>query len=190
MEGLLSKINCVSLEYHELEGSGSCSSSADDDGDGEPTPCNSPRGVRKTQPPSLSVPIPELDTGQNTLTRSQIAQVTNTLHRQNSVKDPSKTALHEPRYLLIETQKRSNLGISLVGGNAVGIFVHSVQPDSLADNAGLRTGDQILEYNGSDLRHATAEEAAYELAKPADKVTVLAHYKLDSKYSIRQQTYV
>lgn len=168
------------VEYHELEGSGSCSSSAEEDGDGEPTPCNSPRGVRKTQP--LSLPRPELDTGQNTLTRSQIAQVTSTLHRQNSVKEPPKNALHEPRYLLIETQKRSNLGISLVGGNAVGIFVHSVQPESLADNAGLRTGDQILEYNGTDLRHATAEEAAYELAKPADKVTVLAHYKIDRKF--------
>lgn len=70
-----------------------------------------------------------------------------------------------------------------MGGNAVGIFVHSVQPDSLAHNAGLRTGDQILEYNNVDLRHATAEEAAYELAKPADKVSVLAHYNLDSKYS-------
>lgn len=89
--------------------------------------------------------------------------------------------MHEPRYLVIETMKCSNLGISLVGGNAVGIFVHSVQSESLADNAGLRTGDQILEYNGADLRHATAEEAAYELAKPADKVTVLAHYKLDRK---------
>lgn len=84
--------------------------------------------------------------------------------------------------MFIETRKCSNLGISLVGGNAVGIFVHSVQPDSLAHNAGLRTGDQILEYNGADLRHATAEEAAYELAKPADKVTVLAHYNLDSKF--------
>jgi hypothetical protein len=42
-------------------------------------------------------------------------------------------------------------------------------------------GDQILEYNGSDLRHATAEEAAYELAKPADKVTMLAQYSLDRK---------
>lgn len=92
----------------------------------------------------------------------------------------------EPRYLYIETVKTSNLGISLVGGNAVGIFIHSVQPDSLAYHAGLRTGDQILEYNGSDLRHATAEEAAYELAKPADKVTVLAHYRIDCKL---QQVY-
>lgn len=44
-----------------------------------------------------------------------------------------------------------------------------------------RTGDQILEYNGTDLRNATAEEAAYELAKPADKVTVVAQYNIDRK---------
>jgi len=44
-----------------------------------------------------------------------------------------------------------------------------------------RTGDQILEYNGTDLRNATAEEAAYELAKPADKVTVVAQYNMDRK---------
>lgn len=86
--------------------------------------------------------------------------------------------------------KTSNLGISLVGGNAAGIFIHSVQPDSLAYHAGLRTGDQILEYNGSDLRAATAEEAAYELAKPADKVTVLAHYRIDSKYFYTKQYYI
>jgi len=43
-----------------------------------------------------------------------------------------------------------------------------------------RTGDRILEYNGTDLREATAEEAAYELAKPAEKVTVLTQYLIDS----------
>lgn len=88
---------------------------------------------------------------------------------------------NEPRYLYLETMKTSNLGISLVGGNAVGIFIHSVHTDSLAYQAGLRTGDQILEFNGSDLRQATAEEAAYELAKPANKVAVLAHYRIDRK---------
>lgn len=45
-----------------------------------------------------------------------------------------------------------------------------------------RTGDRILEYNRTDLREATAEEAAYELAKPADKVEVLAQYLIDSIY--------
>jgi Periplasmic protease len=83
---------------------------------------------------------------------------------------------------MIETRKCSNLGISLVGGNAVGIYVHSVQSGSLGYSAGLRTGDRILEYNGTDLRAATAEEAAYELAKPADKVTVLAQYSVERKY--------
>lgn len=41
---------------------------------------------------------------------------------------------------MIETRKCSNLGISLVGGNAVGIYVHSVQSGSLGYSAGLRTG--------------------------------------------------
>lgn len=73
------------------------------------------------------------------------------------------------------------MGISLVGGNAVGIYVHSVGSNSLAYNAGLRTGDRILEYNNTDLRHATAEEAAFELAKPADTVKVLVQNELDSR---------
>ena len=53
--------------------------------------------------------------------------------------------------------------LRLVGGNAVGIFIHSVDPDSAAYHASLRGADQILEYNGIDLRQATAEQAAYEL---------------------------
>lgn len=102
--------------------------------------------------------------------------------QQTSQQQQTQQQNNETRFLYIETRKCSNLGISLVGGNAVGIFVHSVQADSLAHGAGLRTGDQILEYNGSDLRRATAEQAAYELAKPADKVTVLAHYNMERKY--------
>ena len=70
----------------------------------------------------------------------------------------------------------------MVGGNAVGIFIHSVDPDSAAYHASLRGADQILEYNGIDLRQATAEQAAYELAKPAEKVTLLVQYNPESKY--------
>lgn len=88
----------------------------------------------------------------------------------------------EPRVLFIETKKSANLEIRLVGGNAVGIFVDNVEKDTLAYNAGMRVGDQILEFNGSDLRRATAEHAAYELAKPADdKVTVIVQYNVQSK---------
>ena len=46
---------------------------------------------------------------------------------------------------------------------------------------GLRSADQILEYNEVDLRQATAEQAAYELAKPAEKVLILVQYNPDSK---------
>ncbi|XP_050299121.1 disks large homolog 5 [Anthonomus grandis grandis] len=141
----------------------------EEEGEGDATPCNSPKEVRKT--PSL----------QNKPASLMLMQ------RQSGVSSVSsgRGSIEEPRYLCIETLKTSNLGISLVGGNAAGIFIHSVQPDSLAYHAGLRTGDQILEYNGSDLRSATAEEAAYELAKPADKVTVLAHYRIDKYKEIK-----
>ncbi|OXU31832.1 hypothetical protein TSAR_008281 [Trichomalopsis sarcophagae] len=125
-------------------------------------------------------------TGTGTLTRAQINQAATTLQRQNAtVRSPtqeeqnrnSKTPPpNEPRYLFIEMRKCSNLGISLVGGNGVGIFVHSVQPGCLAEEAGLHRGDRILEYNGIDLRQATAEQAALELARPADKVTLIAQY--------------
>lgn len=93
----------------------------------------------------------------------------------------------EPRYLFIETRKCSNLGISLVGGNGVGIFVHSVQPGCLAEEAGLHTGDRILEYNGVDLRQATAEQAALELARPADKVTLIAQYVPDRYNEVKDK---
>lgn len=157
----------------------------DEDAEGDPTPCNSPKEVRKT--PLKNKPSPLI-----------------LMQRQSGVPGVSRLvilgamrqffiffvhffvrgSMEEPRYLCIETLKTSNLGISLVGGNAAGIFIHSVQSDSLAYHAGLRTGDQILEYNGTDLRSATAEEAAYELAKPADKVKVLAHYRIDSKSTV------
>lgn len=82
----------------------------------------------------------------------------------------------EPRLVYLELNKSLNLGIKMVGGNALGIFIHAVPPDSPAAKAGLRPGDHILEYNGVDLRHATAEQAASELAKPADNVTMLVQY--------------
>lgn len=95
---------------------------------------------------------------------------------------PSATNIYqdEPRILIIET-KRKPLAISFVGGNKTGIFVHRVVPDSLGDNAGIRVGDQILEFNGVDLRVATAEQAYLEIAKPTDKVSVVVQHNIQSK---------
>ncbi|XP_021957965.1 disks large homolog 5 isoform X3 [Folsomia candida] len=94
----------------------------------------------------------------------------------------------QTRFLTLQLMKNSsNLGICLVGGNLVGIYVHSVQTDSVADRAGLRTGDQIKEYNGTDLRHATAEEAAFELAKPLNKVGILVQYNLQRYNDVKDK---
>lgn len=116
------------------------------------------------------------------------------MQRQNAMRSPTQEDQNrkpppsgEPRYLLIETRKCSNLGISLVGGNGVGIFVHSVQPGCLAEEAGLFAGDRILEYNGVDLRQATAEQAALELARPADKVTLVAQYMLERYNEVKDK---
>lgn len=94
----------------------------------------------------------------------------------------SSNSSGEPRLVYLELNKSHNLGIQMVGGNALGIFIHAVPPDSPAARAGLRPGDHILEYNGVDLRHATAEQAAFELAKPADNVTMLVQYNYQSEW--------
>ncbi|XP_059054689.1 disks large homolog 5 [Achroia grisella] len=147
----------------EVVGSSSSPESSHDDDvslSGSPTPRNSP-GPQQ----SIRMETPS----------SEVATL-----RQSGNKDL-------PRFLLIEMRNCSDLGISLVGGNAVGIFVHSVRIDSPAYIAGLRTGDQILEYNNVDLRHATAEQAALELAKPADKVSVLVRHDLQQYHDIKDK---
>ena len=52
-------------------------------------------------------------------------------------------AFHEPRLVYPVMKKSGDLGVRLVGGNAVGIFVHSVDMDSPAFNVGLRCADQV-----------------------------------------------
>ncbi|GAB6028550.1 hypothetical protein CHUAL_002693 [Chamberlinius hualienensis] len=93
------------------------------------------------------------------------ASATSTLKRQNTLVSSSNKEsqvgggdIYAPRYVFLKMQT-ANLGITFLGGNAVGIFVHK--------------------YNGVDLRHATAEQAAYELAKRADTITLLVQYSID-----------
>ena len=53
----------------------------------------------------------------------------------------------EPRFVMLKkVHPHDSLGVTLVGGNAVGIFIRSVQPNSVSGGPkGLRYGDQILE---------------------------------------------
>ncbi|XP_059618672.1 disks large homolog 5 isoform X1 [Phlebotomus argentipes] len=100
-----------------------------------------------------------------------------TMIKQPTVASGGNVYQEEPRMLIIETKKKA-LGISFVGGNKTGIFVHRVQSESLGDNAGIRVGDQILEFNGVDLRAATAEQAWLEIAKSVDKVSVVVQHNM------------
>ncbi|NXQ31311.1 SCRIB protein, partial [Alaudala cheleensis] len=75
------------------------------------------------------------------------------------------------------------LGLSIVGGSdhsshpfgihEPGVFISKVIPRGLAARSGLRVGDRILQVNGTDLRHATHQEAVSALLCSAPELSVL-----------------
>ncbi|XP_038600883.1 protein scribble homolog isoform X3 [Tachyglossus aculeatus] len=75
------------------------------------------------------------------------------------------------------------LGLSIVGGsdhsshpfgiNEPGVFISKVLPRGLALRSGLRVGDRILAANGTDLRHATHQEAVSALLAPTPELRLL-----------------
>ncbi|XP_063252378.1 protein scribble homolog isoform X3 [Prinia subflava] len=75
------------------------------------------------------------------------------------------------------------LGLSIVGGSdhsshpfgihEPGVFISKVIPRGLAARSGLRVGDRILEVNGTDLRHATHQEAVNALLCSAQELCML-----------------
>ena len=48
-----------------------------------------------------------------------------------------------PRLLRPVLHRTGVLGVRLVGGNAVGIFIHSVESGSPASDVGIQRGDQV-----------------------------------------------
>nr|XP_061790224.1 tight junction protein ZO-3-like [Nerophis lumbriciformis] len=77
--------------------------------------------------------------------------------------------------------KESSVGLRLVGGNDVGIFVGGVQPNSPAYERGMQEGDQILKVNNTDFSHFTREEAANFLLniKRGENVDIRTQNKMD-----------
>ncbi|XP_077046316.1 protein scribble homolog isoform X5 [Agelaius phoeniceus] len=75
------------------------------------------------------------------------------------------------------------LGLSIVGGSdhsshpfgihEPGVFISKVIPRGLASRSGLRVGDRILEVNGTDLRHATHQEAVNALLCNSQELSML-----------------
>ncbi|XP_062251003.1 tight junction protein ZO-3 isoform X1 [Platichthys flesus] len=77
--------------------------------------------------------------------------------------------------------KDGSVGLRLVGGNDVGIFVGGVQPNSSAYNQGMKEGDQIMKVNNVDFGHFTREEAANFLLniKKGEQVAICTQNKMD-----------
>lgn len=84
---------------------------------------------------------------------------------------------HEPR--LVHIEKKDTLGISIAAACQGGVIVSSVTEGSVAAKAGLKYGDQLLEYNGVNLRCATYEQAAMILKQSGNSVTILAQFNPD-----------
>ncbi|XP_061593743.1 tight junction protein ZO-3 isoform X2 [Cololabis saira] len=61
---------------------------------------------------------------------------------------------------MVRFVKERSVGLRLMGGNDVGIFVGGVQPNSPAYEQGMKEGDQIMQVNKVDFGHFTREEAA------------------------------
>ncbi|XP_057362042.1 disks large homolog 5 isoform X4 [Manis pentadactyla] len=83
--------------------------------------------------------------------------------------------VEEPRH--VKLQKGSEpLGISIVSGEKGGVYVSKVTGGSIAHQAGLEYGDQLLEFNGINLRSATEQQARLIIGQNCDTITILAQY--------------
>ncbi|KAJ8013811.1 hypothetical protein DPEC_G00033660 [Dallia pectoralis] len=83
--------------------------------------------------------------------------------------------LEEPRNVILH-KGAEPLGISIVSGENGGIFVSKVTGGSIAHQAGLEYGDQLLEYNGINLRNATEQQARLIIGQQCDTITIMAQY--------------
>ncbi|XP_054623155.1 disks large homolog 5-like isoform X2 [Dunckerocampus dactyliophorus] len=83
--------------------------------------------------------------------------------------------LEEPRNVTVQ-KGAEPLGISIVSGENGGVFVSKVTAGSIAHQAHLEYGDQLLEFNGINLRNANEQQARLVIGQQCDTVTILAQY--------------
>lgn len=83
--------------------------------------------------------------------------------------------LEEPRNVTVQ-KGAEPLGISIVSGENGGVFVSKVTAGSIAHQAQLGYGDQLLEFNGINLRNANEQQARLVIGQQCDTVTILAQY--------------
>ena len=87
----------------------------------------------------------------------------------------------DPDMKTITYNTGDEMQLVIVGGNAEGIFIHRLVPDSEAEEAGLEEGYQIFSVNGVSLKGKTQEEAYKLLMATKGKVELQAADK-EEKY--------
>ncbi|XP_065220947.1 tight junction protein ZO-2 isoform X3 [Planococcus citri] len=89
----------------------------------------------------------------------------------------SKFPIEDPRFVAFHKDSGGSVGIRLIGGNEVGIFVTAVQPGSPASLQGLQPADKILKANDLDMKGVTHEEAVLFLSNVQDQVHLIVQNK-------------
>uniref|UniRef100_A0A4W3HCB9 Discs, large homolog 5b (Drosophila), tandem duplicate 1 n=1 Tax=Callorhinchus milii TaxID=7868 RepID=A0A4W3HCB9_CALMI len=93
----------------------------------------------------------------------------------------------EPRFIFLK-KTQVDLGIQICGGNLHGVYVAKVEDDSPANCPdGLVPGDKILEYNGTDMRNVTAEQAYVEMLKTTEAISVKAQNRIEEFNRIKDE---
>ncbi|XP_060084116.1 disks large homolog 5-like [Ylistrum balloti] len=126
--------------------------------------------------------------GDSTNTSPNNSPDSSTFKKKTSLSRPTMSCESSRFVSLKKSSPNASLGITIAGGNAVGIFVHEVQSNSVAfGHDGLHCGDQILQYNGVDFTSVTAEFASSEIAKSCPVVGMKVQYNPEKYYLIREQ---
>ncbi|MGH0118182.1 UNVERIFIED_CONTAM: hypothetical protein FKN15_045329 [Acipenser sinensis] len=135
--------------------------------------CSSPSLITPPQSPlnleTSSFASSQSQSSISALPRISISPVPMGEHRKD------RPYLEEPRNVIVH-KGAEPLGISIVGVENGGIFVSKVTSGSIAHQAGLEYGDQLLEYNGINLRSATEQQARLIIGQQCDTITILAQY--------------
>uniref|UniRef100_A0A183IH14 Tight junction protein 1b n=1 Tax=Soboliphyme baturini TaxID=241478 RepID=A0A183IH14_9BILA len=117
------------------------------------------------------------------ITNSCVCVATNSFAGPSS----SRTVTPSDARVVSFNKEGGSVGIRVIGGNEVGIFVSAVQPDSPAALKGVKQGDKILRVNNKGMIAVTREEAVLFLLALQDQVEMLLQYKKEEYDYIRSQ---
>uniref|UniRef100_A0A665WTZ1 Disks large homolog 5-like n=1 Tax=Echeneis naucrates TaxID=173247 RepID=A0A665WTZ1_ECHNA len=141
----------------------------------------SDRGTACSSPSLITPPHSPLNLETSSFASSQSQGSISTLPRISVSPVPigerrkDRPYLEEPRNVIVH-KGAEPLGISIVSGENGGIFVSKVTGGSIAHQAGLEYGDQLLEFNGINLRNATEQQARLIIGQQCDTITIMAQY--------------